>query len=125
MSEATRALILRHWEAANQRRWDEFSRLLHPELRYEVPQTREYADSGHGYLEMFRTWPGDWTAGIRQLVCEASRAVSVIDFSVGDEVMTGVSIFEVSGGLITKVTDYWPEPYDPPPRQTPLLKRHD
>jgi hypothetical protein len=37
--------------------------------------------------------------------------------------MTGISIFELRAGLISRVTDYWPEAYDPPPRSTPHLKR--
>lgn len=123
MSQQTRALILQHWALANARRWSEFGQLLHPGLRYEAPQTREYIESGAGYLEMFSTWPGDWTAEITHLVCEEAKAICIIDFAVGSETMTGISIFELDGRLISRVTDYWPEPYDPPPRVTPHMKR--
>lgn len=123
MSEQTRLLILQHWALANARRWSEFAQLLHPELLYEVPQTREYIESGTGYLEMFSTWPGDWEAKIKQLVCEESKAICVIDFLVGAEAMTGISIFEPRGRLISRVTDFWPAPYDPPPRSTSYMKR--
>lgn len=124
MSEAAKAIVLRHWELANARRWQEFEALLDPQLRYEVPQTREYIDTGAGYLDMFRTWPGLWTAEITQLICEPTKAVSVIEFKVGSESMTGISIFGFNGHRICAVTDYWPEPYDPPVRLTPHLKRH-
>lgn len=123
MSSATRELIQRHWALANARQWDAFAALLHPGLRYEVPQTREYTDSADGYLEMFRTWPGAWQATITNLVCETHEAICVIDFAVGDQRMTGISIFGVADGRIGSVTDYWPDPYEPPPRATPLLKR--
>lgn len=123
MSEVTRALILRHWELANARRWEEFSTLLAEDLYYEVPQTAEYIDSGHGYLEMFRTWPGDWQASIQHLVCDGAKAVCLIDFIVDAERMTGISFFELRSGRIIKVTDYWPEPYEPPPRATSFMKR--
>ncbi len=123
MSERTRALIQAHWSLANERDWSQFSQLLHSGLLYEVPQTREYIEGGHGYLEMFSTWPGDWKATIKHLVCEESKAVCVIDFVVGAKAMTGISIFELNNGLITRVTDYWPEPYEPPVRTTPLMKR--
>jgi SnoaL-like domain len=123
MSEQTRSLILQHWDLANARRWSEFGQLLHPELLYEVPQTREYIESGPGYLEMFSTWPGDWSANIKHLVCEESKAICIIDFVVGAETMTGISVFELNGQLISRVTDFWPEPYDPPPRATSHMKR--
>jgi hypothetical protein len=123
MPDATRTLILRHWELANERRWEEFSALLAEDLYYEAPQTREYIESGYGYFEMFRTWPGDWKATIKELVCDSKKAVCVIDFDVGESRMTGISIFELQDGRISKVTDYWPEPYEPPPRVTSYMKR--
>lgn len=123
MSEVTRALVKRHWDTANQRSWTEFSFLLHPNLRYELPQTREYIESGLGYLEMFRTWPGDWHGTVRQLVCEDHKAVCFVDFTVGGQVTTGISIFEFEDNKIVRVTDYWPDPYEPPARHTPHMKR--
>ena len=123
MSEQMRSLILQHWNLANARRWSEFSQLLDPALLYEVPQTREYIESGAGYLEMFSTWPGNWAANIKDLVCEESKAICVIDFVASAQTMTGISIFELKAGLISRVTDFWPEPYEPPPRSTPHMKR--
>jgi hypothetical protein len=122
-AEATRAVIDRHWRLANERDWRAFGELLHPELRYDVPQTREYIEGGVGYLDLFATWPGDWRARIRDLVCEEGKAVCVIDFLVGEEAMTGISLFEVEAGRIVKVTDWWPEPYEPPPRASEHMKR--
>lgn len=123
-TEATRARVQRHWALANAREWDAFGALLDPALRYEVPQTREYIDGGPGYLEMFRTWPGAWTAVIRELVCDGERAVCIVDFAVDGQTMTGISVFVFRDGRIAAVTDYWPEPYEPPPRATAAMKRH-
>jgi SnoaL-like domain len=119
----TRRLIESHWQLANARRWEAFAALLHPSLRYEVPQTREYIEGGQGYLDMFRTWPGDWKADVKQLVCESSKAISVIEFAVDNQTMTGISVFAINSGLIVSVTDYWPEPYEPPPRLSAHMKR--
>lgn len=123
MSEATRAIIQSHWSAANDRNWEAFSVLLDPALRYDVPQTNEYIEGALGYVDMFRTWPGDWEAIVKCLVCEESKAVCIIEFIVGAEVMTGISVFELMADRIVKVLDYWPEPYDPPPRESKHMKR--
>lgn len=123
MSDATRKLIERHWALANARQWDGFARLLASDLQYDVPQTREYIESGAGYLDMFSTWPGAWRATITRLVCDGDQAVCIIDFDVDGQRMTGISVFEVRDGRITRVTDYWPEPYEPPPRLSAHLKR--
>jgi hypothetical protein len=121
----TRDVIETHWRSANARDWARFELLLDArDFFYDVPQTRECVRSAAAYLEMFRTWPGDWLATVRLLVCEADKAVCVIDFTVGGEVMTGISIFELTDGRIRRVTDYWPSPYEPPPRATPLMVRY-
>lgn len=123
MPENTKAIIESHWSTANSRDWDAFAALLHPELRYEVPQTREYIEGAVGYVDLFRTWPGDWRAAVTALVCEGSNAVCIIDFIVGADTMTGISLFALVGDRIVKVVDYWPEPYEPPPRASTHMKR--
>jgi len=63
MSSTIRTSIEAHWNLSNTRSWDQFAALLHPDLRYECPQTREYIDGALGYLELFRTWPGGQISG--------------------------------------------------------------
>lgn len=118
-----RTLIDAHWYAANTRDWPAFAALLHEHLRYDVPQTREYIDGRDGYLALFQTWPGNWRARITQLVCDESRGVCVIAFDDGSGPETGITVFETADGLISRVTDYWPAPYEPPPRTTPHMQR--
>ena len=124
MNLNTRDTVESHWRLANARDWVAFGELLGPGLRYEAPQTREYIDGGAGYLDMFATWPGNWRAVVKQLVADGRTAVSIIDFKVQGETMTGISIFDVQDGKIVRVTDYWPEPYEPPPRISSQMKRH-
>lgn len=123
-ADATRDLIRRHWALANGRDWPAFAALLAPALRYEVPQTREFIDGAEGYLDLFVTWPGDWRADVRELVCDGAKAVCRIDFIVGDQAMTGISFFTVgSVDRIERVVDYWPDPYEPPPRASRFMQR--
>lgn len=123
MNTDSRSVVQDHWRLANNRDWAGFAALLHPALHYDVPQTREYIESGAGYLEMFQTWPGNWTARVKHLVCEERQAICVIDFIIGADTMTGITVFEVADGLIERVTDYWPEAYEPPVRYTSHMKR--
>jgi SnoaL-like domain len=123
MSVVTRRAVEQHWQLANHREWVGFEALLSAELQYEVPQTREYIDSAAGYLDMFRTWPGDWKAVVKHLVAEGEKAICIIDFITADETITGISIFELQGGRFVKVTDFWPEPYEPPQRVSGHMKR--
>ena len=86
---------------------------------------RERSTGAEGYLDLFRTWPQPWRATVQLMVAEAGRVVCQIDFQANDgSHMTGLGVFDLQGGLITRVTDWWPEPYEPPPRQTPHLHRY-
>jgi hypothetical protein len=39
--------------------------------------------------------------------------------------MTGISFFRLSPrNRIAQVTDYWPEPYEPPPRASRFVERY-
>ena len=37
-----------------------------------------------------------------------------MNFTVGDDEMVGLAFLEVRDGLISRVTDFWPEPYEAP-----------
>ena len=124
----TRRVLLQHWDWANARRWDDFATLLAPDLRYEVPQTCEWLQGGPAYLDLFRTWPGDWQAEWQALVCDGPQAVARIAFRVAGQpeadTETGIGWFTLDEqGRIAQVIDHWPAPYDPPPRACPHLVR--
>jgi hypothetical protein len=34
-----------------------------------------------------------------------------------------MAFFEIADGLIVRVTDFWPEPYEPPPGREHLAER--
>lgn len=124
MRPTTRQAIQRFWQTANARDWEPFAALLHPEVIYLVPQTRERVRGRAGFVDLFRTWPGQWRADLQQLIADDDQAVSTILFHVDGEESTGISFFEFDTGLISRITDHWPTPYDPPPRVTTHIERY-
>lgn len=125
MNRSPRELVTAFWSTANARQWELFETLLHPDVVYRVPQTRERAKGAAGFTDVFRTWPGEWVCHVETIVADDRRAVTVIRFESGGTAETGISIFECAGGAITAITDWWPAPYDPPARATEWLKRED
>jgi len=124
MTLDTRSTLERHWQAGNARDWVAFAALLSPELVYEVPQTRERVRGREAYVDFFRTWPGNWRADIQKILVEPGGGVTMIDFVVDGEHMTGISFFELTDGVISRITDYWPSPYEPPPRACAWIERY-
>lgn len=119
-----KALALQHWQAANARDWPAFAATLASEVVYEVPQTRERVRGRANYVEFFKTWPDPWRADVTSLIADEHSAVTTITFVTEQGQETGISFFEIREGLITGITDYWPAPYDPPPRMTDRIERY-
>jgi hypothetical protein len=91
-----RELVERFIASLEARDWDNWAALLHPAVVYEIPQSRERIRGRDRYLRFNREYPGDWH--LRPKVVFAD-------------------------GLITQVTDFWPEPYEPPPGREHLVER--
>jgi hypothetical protein len=119
-----RSLVLQHWALANARDWAQFALLLAPDLLYEVPQTRERVLGRAGYVDFFATWPVPWKVDVVKCIADEQSALTLIEFQSAEPPMTGLTIFEASGGLITKVTDYWPSAYEPTPRASSHVQRY-
>lgn len=120
-------LVRLFWERANARDWAAMGRLLAPGLRYEVPQTREFIDGRDGFVDFFATWPGWWRVEIDRLVAADGGAVALemrfLDAQGANTAQTALGFYQVSAGLITAIREFWPAPYEPPPRASRHVQR--
>lgn len=58
------------------------------------------------------------------MVADAGSGVAWFDWEVdGKAAGEGIAFFDVEGDRIVRVTDYWPEPYDPPTGREHLVER--
>jgi SnoaL-like domain len=108
------------------REWDAWAALLDPDVVYEIPQSRERIRGRDAYLEFNRTFPGDWHLEPKVVIADAERAVVWFRWSVGGGEPGDAQVFlEFDGaGLVTRVTDFWPEPYEPPERVVDSVERY-
>jgi ketosteroid isomerase-like protein len=119
------ATIRRFWETTEARDWAGLTELLSPGMVYEMEQTRERISGRAAFLRFFDEFPGDWHLTVRRVIADDQGASSVVDFTVGEEQMVGISFFSFDqDGQITRVEDIWPEPYDPPPGREHLTERY-
>jgi ketosteroid isomerase-like protein len=104
-------------EALDAREWPTWLELLDPDVVYEIPQTRERIRGRDAYLRFNQTFPGDWHLSPKVVIGDAERAVVWFEWQVEDERADAQVFLELGAdGRITRVTDFWPEPYDPPER---------
>ncbi|MEU3091403.1 nuclear transport factor 2 family protein [Streptomyces massasporeus] len=120
-----RKAVERFWAAADARDWTAFAGTLSEDVVYTLPQTREQISGRERYVRFNREYPGDWHLSIERVVAEAGQVVTWTRFTVGQEEMNAISFFTGDGaGRISAVTDFWPEPYDPPAGRAHLAERH-
>ncbi|WP_252375031.1 MULTISPECIES: nuclear transport factor 2 family protein [unclassified Nonomuraea] len=120
----TRRAVQSYVDSTEQRDWQTLGGLLAEDVVYEMPQTRERIRGKPAFLQFNRDYPGDWHLRVRRVVADGLHAAAWIDARVGDEPLDACVWFEASPlGLISRVTDYWPEPYDPPPGREHLVER--
>jgi ketosteroid isomerase-like protein len=118
--------VTAYWAAVEVRDWDTFGALLAEDVVYEVPQTRERV-RGRAAFTAFTAdgFPGDWHISVQRVVGGARDAASEIEFTDAGVSQPGLTFFEFGPyGLISRITDYWPEPYEPPAGRAGLAERY-
>ncbi len=116
--------VNRFIEALEARDWEAWAALLHPDVVYEIPQSRERIRGRDRYLQFNKEYPGDWHLRLKVSIADARNGVAWFGWEVeGSEPADGIAFFTFSEGLITSITDFWPESYDPPPGREHLVER--
>ena len=122
-AETTRALVYAFAEAMEHRDWDAFTAVLSPDVVYELPQTRERVRGREQYVRFNAEYPGDWHVEPQLVLGDDHDGCLLFRWTLNDDAMLAVAFFEIDGARIVKVTDFWPEPYDPPAGREHVVER--
>jgi SnoaL-like domain len=118
-----KALVAAFADRLDRRDWAGLAALLAPDVVYEVPQTRERIRGRDRYVTFNAEYPGDWHIAPQVVLGDDEHGALLFRWTLDGESSLAVAFFEHDGALITKVTDFWPEPYDPPPGREHLVER--
>jgi ketosteroid isomerase-like protein len=124
----TAEVARRFLDTLESRAWADWEALMSEAVVYELPQTRERIHGRAAYRTFNETYPGEWHLSPKVVIGDDHRAVVWFGWTLqeegNDEGGDAQAFFEFDeAGLIVKVTDFWPEPYDPPARSDGLLQR--
>jgi hypothetical protein len=118
-----RELAERFIASLEARDWDVWAGLLHPAVVYEIPQSRERIRGRDRYLRFNQEYPGDWHLRPKVTIADERHGVVWFEWLLDGRTDDAMAFFEFADGLITRVTDFWPEPYEPPPGREHLVER--
>jgi ketosteroid isomerase-like protein len=116
-------IVERFITSLDARDWDAWAALLSPDVVYEIPQTRERIRGRDRYLRFNQEFPGDWQLRSKLVIADDTHAVVWFEWQLAGTTDDAMAFFEFTDGLITRVTDFWPEPYEPPPGREHLVER--
>jgi ketosteroid isomerase-like protein len=117
-----RELAERFITSLEARDWEAWAALLDPDVVYEIPQSRERIRGRDRYLRFNQEYPGNWHLRPKVIIADEHHGVVWFEWRL-DGRADGMAFFEFADGLITRVTDFWPEPYEPPPGREHLVER--
>ncbi|WLQ42266.1 nuclear transport factor 2 family protein [Streptomyces laculatispora] len=122
-----RATVESYWTAAGLRDWDAFAATLADEVLYDLPQTRERIRGKERYVSFNREYPGEWRVRVERIVADRDGGQVAVRtlFTVGAREMPAIHFFTFDAeGRISEITDFWPEPYEPPAGREHLVERY-
>jgi hypothetical protein len=125
MTSAHEAVVA-YWAAVDARDWETLAGLVAGDVFYEVPQTRERVRGREAFVRFCAEgFPGDWHLAVERAVGQGQHAASWVRWSPAEgESQSGLTFFDLGAdGRLTRITDFWPEPYEPPANRAHLVER--
>ena len=98
--------------------------VLAPEFTLEWPQSKERIRGAEAFARMNSEYPanGPWRFAINRLVGGETEAVSDVAITAGVRTARAISFFSVTQGKVTKIVEFWPEPYAAPTNRAHLIE---
>lgn len=112
------------WRLMATNDFDSVATVLSDDFVLEWPQSRERIRGAAKFSQMNREFPanGPWRFEVNRIVGAHSEAVSDVSITDGVQFARAISFFTVESGVITRLTEYWPEPYAAPPGRAHLVE---
>ncbi len=122
----SRQRIEQFWQTMNTNDWHAVSALLHDDYLLVYPQSGERFRGRENFIALNSQYPaaGAWRFTVHRLIADETEAVT--DVGVTDSARTDrvISFFEFRDGLIWRMTEFWPDPFEAAPWRAHLVE-HD
>jgi ketosteroid isomerase-like protein len=120
-----RQIVERFWAAMQTNDFRAVGELLHDEYVLEWPQTGEIVRGRENFVAINENFPaaGRWSFTVHRLVADADGVATEVTVTDGWRTDRAVTFSEVRDRRISRQTEYWPDPYDPPEWRAPWVER--
>ncbi|HWW06470.1 nuclear transport factor 2 family protein [Collimonas sp.] len=98
--------------------------ILAEEFVLDWPQSNERIRGKDRFAAMNAEYPanGPWRFSIHRIVGNQTEAVSEVSITDGVQQAKAVTFFTIADSKITRIVEYWPEPYPAPANRKHLVE---
>lgn len=119
------AIVREFWRLMGTNEFHAVKGVVAEDLLVEWPQSGERLRGSENFARMNAEYPtnGRWQFHINELVASHDRVVTQVSVTDGTQSAEPVSFFTLAGGKITRIVEYWPEPFAPAENRRHLVQR--
>jgi ketosteroid isomerase-like protein len=123
--DAAIAVVSEFWRRMASNDFASVAAVLAPDFVLDWPQSRERIRGAERFVAMNAEYPahGPWVFTVHRIVGGPSEAVSDVSVTDGVQRARAVSFFTVADGRIVRMTEFWPEPFEPAAQRAHLTER--
>ena len=117
-------LVREYWRLMATNDFASVAAVLAPGFVLEWPQSNERIRGADNLARMNAEYPshGPWRFQIHRIVASETAAASDVGITDGVQTARALSFFTVSEGKITRIVEFWPEPYAAPANRAHLVE---
>ena len=120
-------VVREYWRLMASNDFVSVAAVLAPGFVLEWPQSNERIRGAANFARMNAEYPshGPWRFEVYRIVASEDSAVSDVGITDGVQTARALSFFSVSEGSITRLVEFWPEPYAAPANRAHLVEPMD
>jgi len=120
-------VVREYWRLMATNDFASVAAVLAPGFVLEWPQSNERIRGAANFARMNAEYPshGPWRFEVHRIVASEDSAVSDVGITDGVQTARALSFFSVSEGRITRLVEFWPEPYAAPANRAHLVEPMD
>lgn len=119
------SLVRDYWRLMATNDFQSVGAVLGPEFILEWPQSNEMIRGAARFAQMNSEYPafGKWEFTIYRIVVSESEAVTDVGVTDGKQHARVISFFTIAEGKISRIVEFWPEPFAPAPNRAHLVEK--
>ena len=125
MSQSTAVEVVREfWRLMATNDFHSVGAVLASDFVLDWPQSNERIRGAARFAQMNQDYPagGPWKFTVNRLVGSESEAVSEVAVTDGVQAARAISFFTISNKKVSRIVEFWPEPYAAPKNRSHLVE---